>query len=78
MDQPFPPVPPSSSSSKSVSQPFESNSRPPSTDKEPAPSSSRPLANPEADAAAKKGHNVLVRTLWTFIMIGGFMGQSDK
>ena len=28
----------------------------------------------EADKAAKKGHNVLVRTLWTFIMLGGFLG----
>ena len=67
-DQPLPPV----------SQPSESKSRPPSTDKEPAPSSSRPVAKPEADNAAKKSHNVFVRTLWTFIMLGGFMGQSDK
>ena len=29
----------------------------------------------EADKAAKKGHNVFVRTLWTFIMLGGFLGQ---
>jgi phosphatidate cytidylyltransferase len=72
MDQPFPPVRPSSSFT--VSQPSESNSRQPSTDKEPASSSSKPVANPEADNAAKKGNNVLVRTLWTFIMIGGFMG----
>jgi phosphatidate cytidylyltransferase len=29
----------------------------------------------EADKAAKKGHNIFVRTLWTFIMLGGFLGQ---
>jgi phosphatidate cytidylyltransferase len=29
----------------------------------------------EPEKAAKKGHNVLVRTLWTFIMLGGFLGQ---
>ena len=77
-DQPFPPVQTSSSPSKPVPQPSESNSRPRSTNKEPAPSSSKPVANLEADKAAKKGHNVLVRTLWTFIMIGGFMGQFDN
>ncbi|KAI0266678.1 cytidylyltransferase family-domain-containing protein [Gloeopeniophorella convolvens] len=35
----------------------------------------KPPAESEADkSATKKGHNVLVRTLWTFIMIGGFLG----
>jgi len=29
----------------------------------------------EAEKASKKSHNVLVRTLWTFIMIGGFWGK---
>jgi hypothetical protein len=29
----------------------------------------------EVEKAPKKGHNVLVRTLWTFIMLGGFLGQ---
>jgi hypothetical protein len=29
----------------------------------------------EAEKLVKKGHNVLVRTLWTFIMLGGFLGQ---
>jgi phosphatidate cytidylyltransferase len=37
--------------------------------------SSPPKADAEAEKASKKGHNVLVRTLWTFIMIGGFLGQ---
>jgi len=29
----------------------------------------------EAEKAAKKSHNVFVRTLWTFIMLGGFLGE---
>ncbi|KAH9058864.1 cytidylyltransferase family-domain-containing protein [Lactarius vividus] len=69
-----PPVRPSSSPSKPVPQPSEPKPRPPKADKEPVPISSKPVANLEADKAAKKGNNVLVRTLWTFIMIGGFMG----
>ncbi|KAI9442477.1 cytidylyltransferase family-domain-containing protein [Lactarius indigo] len=69
-----PPVQPSSSPSKPVLQPPEPNPRPPKTNKEPVPSSSKPVAKAEADKTAKKGNNVLVRTLWTFIMIGGFMG----
>jgi hypothetical protein len=52
---------------------------------EPIPSSSIPTAllplllisatDAEAEKAAKKGHNVFVRTLWTFIMLGGFLGE---
>jgi len=43
--------------------------------KGPAIASSPPKTDAEAEKASKKGHNVLVRTLWTFIMIGGFLGQ---
>lgn len=38
------------------------------------PQPSEPIPNAEAEKAAKKGHNVFVRTLWTFIMLGGFLG----
>lgn len=77
-DQPLPPVQPSSTSLKPVPQPSQSISRPSNTEKKPVPTSSKPVADLEADKAAKKSHNVLVRTLWTFIMIGGFMGQFDN
>ncbi|KAN0129279.1 Cytidylyltransferase family domain containing protein [Lactarius tabidus] len=73
-DQPLPPVQPSRASLKPVPQPSQPISRPSNTEKKPTHSSPKPVADPEADKAAKKGHNVLVRTLWTFIMIGGFMG----
>ena len=73
-DQPLRPVQPSSSPLKPVTQPSQSISRPSNAEKKSDPSSSKPVADLEADKAAKKGHNVLVRTLWTFIMIGGFMG----
>lgn len=81
-DQSFPPARPSSSPFKPMSQPSESKSSPPSTEKKFVPSSSKPVAKPvakpEADNTPKKSNNVLVRTLWTFIMIGGFLGQFDK
>lgn len=77
-DQPLRPVQPSSSPLKPVSQPSQPISRPSNAEKKSAPSSSKPVVDLEADKAAKKGHNVLVRTLWTFIMIGGFMGQFDN
>lgn len=32
-------------------------------------------AGTEAEKAAKKSHNVFVRTLWTFIMLGGFLSE---
>lgn len=49
--------------------------RSPNNVKGPAITSSPPKTDAEAEKASKKGHNVLVRTLWTFIMIGGFLGQ---
>lgn len=78
-DQPLPPVQPSPPfKPKPVPQPSESISKPSIPEKRLAPYASKPVAVPEANKAAKKGNNVLVRTLWTFIMIGGFMGQSDN
>jgi hypothetical protein len=67
-----PPTPPTKQmppSSESVSSP--SSSRKDHTRSPPIKSTS----DPEAEKSAKKGHNVLVRTLWGFIMIGGFLGQ---
>jgi hypothetical protein len=31
---------------------------------------------PQSDNPEKKRQNILTRTLWTFIMIGGFLGMS--
>ena len=68
---------PSSTSSAKRAPPFSGPVSSPSNNvKGPATStSSPPKADAEPEKASKKGHNVLVRTLWTFIMIGGFWGQ---
>lgn len=36
-----------------------------------------PKPDVEAEKATKKSNNVFVRTLWTFIMLGGFLGQRN-
>lgn len=76
MDKPFAQLLPSSPPAKPAPQPSES-----------IPSSSIDLkwhsaspslisaADTEAEKAAKKSHNVFVRTLWTFIMLGGFLSE---
>lgn len=70
---------PSSSSSTKRAPPF-SGPVPRSSNNVKGPTTSTsppPKTDAEAEKASKKGHNVLVRTLWTFIMIGGFLGQHD-
>jgi phosphatidate cytidylyltransferase len=67
--QPLSQDPPPSSSTKqapSFSGPVPSNVKGHAT--------SVPKTDTEAEKATKKSHNVLVRTLWTFIMLGGFLG----
>ena len=84
-----PPTPPSIShrtQPTAVKQPL-SQDPPPSSSTKQAPSFSGPVpsdvkghatavpkTDAEAEKATKKSHNVLVRTLWTFIMLGGFLG----
>ncbi|KAF8482665.1 cytidylyltransferase family-domain-containing protein [Russula ochroleuca] len=83
-----PPSPPSIShraQPTAVDKPL-SQDLPPSSSTKQAPSFSGPVPSnvkghapsmPKTDAEAekaKKSHNVLVRTLWTFIMLGGFLG----
>jgi phosphatidate cytidylyltransferase len=76
VDQPPPQSPPASLPRKQMLPSSGSVSSPSNNSKNFAVSApAKPAADPEADKSAKKGHNVLVRTLWTFIMIGGFLGQ---
>lgn len=67
---------PARSPSKQAPPPSESVSSPSRNAKDLGVSTpTKPATEPEADKSAKKSHNVFVRTLWTFIMIGGFLGQ---
>lgn len=70
-------LPPSSSTKQAppISGPVPSSSN--NVKVHTTPTSSVPKADVEAEKATKKSHNVLVRTLWTFIMLGGFLGQLD-
>ena len=74
-DQPLSQDLPSSSSSTKQAPP--SGPVPRSSNNVKGPATSRPKTDTEAEKATKKGHNVLVRTLWTFIMLGGFLGQRE-
>jgi hypothetical protein len=76
VDQPLPQSSPPSHRGKQMPPSSESVSSPPSNAKDLAVSApTKPATDPEVDKSAKKGHNILVRTLWTFIMIGAFLGQ---